>query len=264
MGLTVEDLIQVEDYAAKLRHGSESFDEKLCASSDNENEIIGSRSLNPQSGLPRRPSLTNKQLDKLTFELERLHHESKENRDLIRRTEADLSKTKDENRALESVIREISLTLIKTRSSSPDDMSFSSISKLIKLLESKEKRLRAADIKDAMATEDIVEMNSVLREELTQVRSLLEESTSTSDNLQRELEAARKEATKYKEKAEMPRKRLLHLPADLALGTVHDYSALVEQLIECLLDLETKDKVIMDNRKALQDYHVLSPILSSI
>jgi hypothetical protein len=255
MGLNVQDLIQVEDYAAKLRHGI-----NVSATESSSEEERGVKSKDSRSYAPRRPSVTNKQLEKLSFELERLHHESQEGRDLLRETEGNLTKTRDENRALESVIREISLTLIKTRAESSFDtsasLSFPSIEKLVKILEIKEKRMRASDMKDAMATEDIIEMNTVLREELCQVRALLDSASQESYNITCELKVTRQEMVKYKEKAEMPRKRVMHLPADLALGTVHDYSALVEQLVECLLDLETKDKVILENRKSLEEYHV--------
>jgi hypothetical protein len=256
MGLNVEDLIQVEDYAAKLRHGLKPTTTDSSSSDEGKSKNATSRS---QLAAPRRPSISNKQLEKLSFELERLHHESQECRDMLRDAEGSLTKTRDENRALESVIREISLTLIKTRAEtggSSNSLSFPSIEKLVKFLEVKEKRMRASDMKDAMANEDIIEMNIVLRDELCQVRSLIDSSNQEVDNMKRELRNTQAETAKYKEKAEIPRKRVMHLPADLALGTVHDYSALVEQLVECLLDLETKDKVILENRKALEEYHV--------
>lgn len=61
---------------------------------------------------------------------------------------------------------------------------------------------------------------------------------------------------RWKERAEIPKKRVLHLPTELAYGTVHDFSSLVEQLVECLLDLQIKDKELMECRRSLENYHV--------
>ena len=95
---------------------------------------------------------------------------------------------KDENRALESGIREISLTLIKTRGTNSSEKSenvsevkreshhvliilitpslfksvtFPVVHKLINILEKKSKRERARDIGRLRASDDIIEMNLV-------------------------------------------------------------------------------------------------------
>ena len=243
LGLKVEDLIAVEDYATKLRHG-----------------LVDSADELDQKNL-KRPVINNEQLEKLTFELERIHHEAHESREGLRKAENDLSRIQDENRALESVIREISLTLIRTRGQteiSQSERAFPSILKLVKMLESKEKKTRAMDLKGASAAEDVLEMNLALRDELSEARAGLERAERDLYLQKSELEKSILDCAKYKEKSEQPRKRLLFLPADLALGTVYDYSALVEQLIECLLDLQVKDKELAENKKSLDQYHVIS------
>ncbi|KAJ3218623.1 hypothetical protein HK099_004994 [Clydaea vesicula] len=271
MGLTVDDLIAVEDYANKLRMGADtsndSLDEKTRGLKIKKKNGDGTEEKSRGLGNISRPNLSNNQLDKFLLELERTHVEGEEYREAISTLQTDLEKYKDENRALESVIREISLTLIKTRSTAPEqkgqpqsEVAFPIVQKLMKILENKEKRIRAMDMgKDA--SEDILEMNIQLREELSDVRALLDQSSHSLYLKNCEFEKLQADFSKLKEKSDLPRKRLLNLPADLVLGTVHDYSALVEQLIECLSDSQTKDKEILETKKSLEQYHEKYSIL---
>ena len=89
-----------------------------------------------------------------------------------------------------------------------------------------------------------------------ETRLQLDKTSQELYKLKFDYEKTLEDRSRWKERAEAPKKRLLYLPPELALGTVHDYSALVEQLIECLLDLQAKDKEIVENRKSLEKFHV--------
>lgn len=76
MGLSAEDLIAVEDYAAKLRHAS--IDDANGSFSVAVDDI-------KERGL--RPHIKNEQLEKLTNEIERLHFENSEARSALKEHE---------------------------------------------------------------------------------------------------------------------------------------------------------------------------------
>ncbi len=91
---------------------------------------------------------------------------------------------------------------------------------------------------------------------MTESKTKLTKLTQDVDAAEKNLEKMTQERNRWKERAEIPKKRVLHLPAELAYGTVHDFSSLVEQLVECLLDLQVKDKQLMECKRSLENYHV--------
>ncbi|KAI9366012.1 hypothetical protein DFJ73DRAFT_955828 [Zopfochytrium polystomum] len=243
MGLPVEDLVAVEEYAAKLRIG-----EALQADRD---ARLG------------RPVISNAQLEKLAIELERVHVEAAEAREKIERTEAEHRRLQDENRALEAVIKELSATLIKTRgttakgdSSGQDPPSFPVITKLLRAMERKRQNDVSRDISTNENVEDnLLEVNQSLREELASANSRLEELEAEIELTHIQAEKSRKDAEALRLRAAKARGKVLELPAELLLGSVHDYSAVVEQLVECLLELQVKDKELKESREALEKFN---------
>ncbi|KAJ3333648.1 hypothetical protein HDU76_005628 [Blyttiomyces sp. JEL0837] len=232
MGLNVEDLTAVEEYAARLRGGDSGAAQTA------------------QGGLrPQRPVLNNAQLEKLTIELERVHVEAAEARERVEKLEADSRRLMDENRALEAVIKEVSVTLIKTRgvgggpaaagdgvaiprglSPNPGDtapdIKFPVIEKFLKVLEKKKHQDLSRDISGNETVEEhIVEVNQTLREELAAMKIRVQELEAERDIAQRLAESSKKESEAMRLRAAKARGRVLELPAELLLGSVHDYSA---------------------------------------
>ncbi|KAJ3415066.1 hypothetical protein HDV05_005592 [Chytridiales sp. JEL 0842] len=269
MGLSVEDLIAVEDYATRLRGGDKSSPGSVI-------------------GRAQRPVINNEQLQKLTIELERVHIESGEAREKLEKTEAQLRRLQDENRALEAVIKEVSTTLIKTRginggpSAAGDGVSvpqnepgtrdvkpqpvitFPIIEKLLNVLDRKRHFELSRDISGNETVEDhLLQVNQTLREELAAMTVRVRDLETERDSVKHMLESSEKDAKALRLKAAKARGKVLELPAELLLGSVHDYSSVVEQLAECLLELQTKGKELKEARADLEKFqHFYSMLVS--
>ncbi|KAI8621520.1 hypothetical protein BC830DRAFT_180184 [Chytriomyces sp. MP71] len=252
MGLGVEELTAVEEYAAKLR--------------GNDDSPVDIRFAKTQ-----RPVLNNSQLEKLTIELERVHVEASEARERYDNAEKDLRRIQAENRALEAVVKEVSVTLIKTRSGSPtkveesknsqsgqpNQIRFPVIEKLLKALEKKRNKDLSNDLYGNEIVEDqIVQVNQNLREELLQMRIRMEDLERLAEDSKKLAESSQKNAEALRMRAMKARGKVLELPSELLLGSVHDYSAVVEQLVECLMELQVKDKELRECRVALENFEL--------
>ncbi|KAJ1568507.1 hypothetical protein HK405_001162, partial [Cladochytrium tenue] len=241
MGLDVQDLTAVENYAAKLRSGDKPTSEK---------------------GIANRPTLNNEQLEKLAIELERVHVEAAEAREKIDRLEEERRKVGDENRALEAVVKELSTALIALRGKdgdSADDSSRPSFPVIRKMLGMLEKK-RISEVKRDMASNEsvedhLLEVNRSMRDELISTRRRLEEAEAELEETHKEAERSKKDNEVLRLRAAKARGKVLELPAELLLGSVHDYSAVVEQLVECLLELQVKDRELKDCRVALERFN---------
>ncbi|KAJ3236898.1 hypothetical protein HDU78_004338 [Chytriomyces hyalinus] len=254
MGLGVEELTAVEEYAAKLRGSDDTpFDIRSAKSS--------------------RPVLNNAQLEKLTIELERIHVEAAEARERCEIAERDMRRVQAENRALEAVVKEVSVTLIKTRgtSGSPSksattqkpgtakdassQIRFPVIEKLLLALDKKKHKDLSSDLYGNESVEDhIVQVNQTLREELLAMRVQMEELERQVESSKQLAETSQKSAEALRMRAMKARGKVLELPTELLLGSVHDYSSVVEQLVECLMELQVKDKELRECRKSLEKF----------
>ncbi|KAJ3239734.1 hypothetical protein HDU81_005450 [Chytriomyces hyalinus] len=253
MGLGVEELTAVEEYAAKLRGSDDTpFDIRSAKSS--------------------RPVLNNAQLEKLTIELERIHVEAAEARERCEIAERDMRRVQAENRALEAVVKEVSVTLIKTRgtggSSSKSattqkpgtakdasSIRFPVIEKLLLALEKKKHKDLTSDLYGNESVEDhIMQVNQTLREELLAMRVQMEELERQVESSKQLAETSQKSAEALRMRAMKARGKVLELPTELLLGSVHDYSSVVEQLVECLMELQVKDKELRECRKSLEKF----------
>ena len=76
------------------------------------------------------------------------------------------------------------------------------------------------------------------------------------EKIQLELEKLTSDRNSWQKIAESPSRRLFQLPPELTLGTLDGYSSLVDQLVECMMDLKLKEREIMVNRNALQQFRV--------
>ncbi|KAI9202124.1 uncharacterized protein BJ171DRAFT_515759 [Polychytrium aggregatum] len=245
LGLRAEDLEAVEEYAMNLRHGTGAA---------------------PAEGkAPIRPVINNEQLEKLAIELERVHVEAYEARQQITSMEDEVARLSRENRSLEDAVKEISETLVKTRNGTRinghtgadvgSNIEFPLVQNLIYLLEKKIRRELGHGLETLdEASDSIVDMNRTLREELYSTRANLSDVRTKLQQRESDLEQATLDLSYWKERAQCPRQRVLDLPAELGLGTIHDYSAVVEQLIECLLDLKTKDRELDEARQDIAKF----------
>ncbi|KAJ3076959.1 hypothetical protein HDU98_010253 [Podochytrium sp. JEL0797] len=248
MGLGVEELTAVEEYAAKLRGSDES-------------------PMDVRSAKSARPLLNNVQLEKLTVELERIHVEAAEAREKSDATEKELRRLQAENRALESVVKEVSVTLIKTRGATPapanyadnertaDTVRFPVIEKLLTILEKKRHKDLSNDLYGNETVEDhIIQVNQSLREELLAVNIRIRELEDQVTSSQKMVENSQRNAETQRLRAMKSRGKALELPTELLLGSVHDYSSVVEQLVECLMELQVKDKELRSVRGSLEKF----------
>ncbi|KAJ3018475.1 UNVERIFIED_CONTAM: hypothetical protein HDU68_011137 [Siphonaria sp. JEL0065] len=251
MGLGVEELTAVEEYAAKLRGKDESSPSDV------------------RSAKTQRPVLNNAQLEKLTIELERVHVEAAEAREKCDATERDLRKVQAENRALDAVVKEVSVTLIKTRGRSgtpapPESkdgatnnlgLKFPVIEKLLHTLEKKRHKDLSNDLYGNDSVEDhVIQVNQSLREELMAMSIRIEDLESQVATSQKLAENSQRNAEALRMRAMKARGKVLELPTELLLGSVHDYSSVVEQLVECLMELQVKDKELRTVRSSLEKF----------
>ncbi|KAJ3083752.1 hypothetical protein HK102_000920, partial [Quaeritorhiza haematococci] len=262
LGLSAEDLLAVEDYVAKLREG-------------HDHQETVSRAV--------RPVLNNDQLEKLTIELERVHVEVEECRKKIELLEVKKQEAASENQALKAAVKEISHTLLAIRKDADgqttlraDESSFPIVGKLVRLLESKENRDKMRGLEGAPAAEDFLKINELLREELRQTKEALVKKSAEKEVMEEKLDVLEQSCQTMKEKlgtaaeslaeavatAGTKTKKQQHLlnllenlPKDLTSGTILDYGAVTEYLLECMFDLHEKDEELEESQKALEWYH---------
>jgi hypothetical protein len=162
-------------------------------------------------------------------------------------------------------VKELSTTMISTRAGSNmedagaggEKTVFPVITKMLKMLEKKKQKDLARNLSGNENVEDhLLEVNQVLREELATARSRLDELETEIQASHKLAASSQKDAESLRLRAAKARGKVLELPAELLLGSVHDYSAVVEQLIECLLELQVKDKELKECRSSLDRFNV--------
>jgi chromosome segregation ATPase len=113
------------------------------------------------------------------------------------------------------------------------------------------------DISGNETVEDhLLQVNQTLREEIAALSIRIRELEGERDAIQENLESSQKDAKALRLKAAKARGKVLELPAELLLGSVHDYSSVVEQLAECLLELQVRSKELKEARSALERFQV--------
>jgi hypothetical protein len=95
-----------------------------------------------------------------------------------------------------------------------------------------------------------------LREQLEDERVRFDDLQEAYDKLSTQSEIVVHERDEWKRKSEAPSRRIFKLPPELALASVNGYASLVDQLVECLMDLKIKEKEIDANRQAIQKFKV--------
>lgn len=236
LGLTAEDLVAVEQYAAKLRYG------------------IDAQSESTSGGRFKKPDLQGKELEKLVLELERTHLEASDARDQVKAQDVEIRTLKETMRQLEDVIKEISGSMSTGKAGQSDN----AMTKLVKMLEKKGSISASTSHQTTELTKDvennIMAINTTLRTQLQSERAKFNELNSAYKTLQDTFEKTTLERDTWKKTSESPSRRVLTLPPELALATVSGYSSLVDQLVECLMDLKVKERELSLNRDALVKY----------
>ncbi|KAJ3204190.1 hypothetical protein HDU67_009732 [Dinochytrium kinnereticum] len=255
MGLNAEELIAVEEYASRLRSGQKT-----------ESPLGGS--------LDGRPVVINGQLEKLVIELERLHVDSEESRTKISELQSQLSDAKSKNRALEAVIREVSTTFVKTRSGKKDEpeilerslnpsqpsetKGLELIEKLVTALESKSFNEVTRDLEgDEEIEESVLQTNTILRDEIIMLKAKLDLMTKDRDSEREKATSLNEEVHGLRMKSKNGRSEILNLPPELLVGSTHDYGGIVEQLMDCLRELQVKNEELKECREALEKFETI-------
>ncbi|KAJ3055080.1 hypothetical protein HK097_011570 [Rhizophlyctis rosea] len=238
LGLTAAQLAEMEDYAEFLR--SRSSAKRVPGGSPTE-------------------SIGNSQLTKLALELERAQVNAEESRLLASGAQSQMEKITKENAALEAAIKEVSATLVRLMenggtSGKTMPISLPMVEKLIELIEEQRKMEQGEQLQKSGVTKDIIGLTQVLRKELQEVRQISDALGQKLQDKQQEVEGLKHEREQWKERALVPRQRILNLPAELSLGNMQDYSALVEQLVESLLDQQRLNGELAESKKQLCEY----------
>jgi hypothetical protein len=116
---------------------------------------------------------------------------------------------------------------------------------------SKEMKTTLIDVNQSLTKQYLSEkdLNSKLKKDLQTISSHLDEVSKDRDF--------------WKEKAESPSRRIYKLPPELAIGSLHGYSSLVDQLIECMMDIKIKEKEIQNNRSSLERFRDAYSVLAA-
>ena len=145
-------------------------------------------------------------------------------------------------------MKEVSVTLIQTRgmngSPMPQEKSktgdsnaspakFPVIEKLLKILEKKRHKDLSNDLYgNENVEEHIIQVNQTLREELLAMNIRIKDLESQVESTQKLAENSQRSAEALRLRAMRARGKVLELPTELLLGSVHDYSSVFEQLVE--------------------------------
>jgi hypothetical protein len=237
LGLTADDLVAVEQYAAKLRYGTED------------------ESANHHPATFKKPTLQGKELEKLVLELERTHLEASDARDQVKAQDAEIQTLKETMRQLENVIKEISGSM--TSSATGAGPSTDVMAKFVKMLEKKGSIIDVSKRHTELNKDvenNVMTINTALRSQLQDERARFDKLNHSHLSLLASFEKTKLERDTWKKTSETPSRRLLTLPPELALATVSGYSSLVDQLVECLMDLKVKEREIRLSRDALLKY----------
>ncbi|KNC97427.1 uncharacterized protein SPPG_09464 [Spizellomyces punctatus DAOM BR117] len=239
LGMTAEDMADVDDYAEKLRI--------------KRGEVTSGHA-------PTATVIHSDQLEKLAVELERAQVDGSEARQQVKKLEDDMRRLQNDNANLEAAVKEVSRTLIQLQHSNQDNSTESLLSelnavhKLVDILEKKQRIEKTRDLLELDAGKDVLKVNQALRDDLQSARDKIRLAQTELENLRAEIRQIREDRDHWKLEAQNPRKRAVTLPTELSMGSAEDYRALVEQLVECILELQTKDAALEQSKAALENY----------
>ncbi|TPX68705.1 hypothetical protein SpCBS45565_g02947 [Spizellomyces sp. 'palustris'] len=236
LGMTAEDMADVDDYAEKLRikRGEVTSGYAVAAT------VIHSD-----------------QLEKLAVELERAQVDGSEARQQVKKLEEDMRRLQNDNANLEAAVKEVSRTLIQLQSNNEDSSTESLLSeldavhKLVDILEKKQRIEKTRDLLQLDAGKDVLK---ALRDDLQGARDKIRLVQTELENLRAEIRLIREDRDHWKLEAQNPRKCAVTLPTELSIGSAEDYRALVEQLAECITELQRKDVALEQSKAALENY----------
>ena len=114
-----------------------------------------------------------------------------------------------------------------------------------------------SSLANAALESNLLEINKTLRDQIQQEHERFTELRENYERLENENEQLLKEQKILVEKSDAPSRRILKLPAELALSSIHGYSSLVDQLVECMMDLKEKEKEIQQNKVSLESSKVV-------
>ncbi|KAJ3157599.1 hypothetical protein HDU86_003251 [Geranomyces michiganensis] len=247
LGMTVNDLAKVEDFAERLRLKN------------------GSRPFRKRSGTHdsyTAPTVDTKQLEKLVVELERAQVDAAEARSEAKRLQNDKCR-------LEAAIKEVSLTLVQMRDNYGDRLrdgssfQFPAVQKLLSLMDKNHKLSKEGNLNGLDAGKHILLVNKMLRDEVKSAKAATENAISELAAHREQLEQMQADRDKWKRIVENPPARAtVDFPASLAMVNQADYAALLEKLADCLEQSRAKDTAIQAGREALKKYQGLYSMLA--
>ncbi len=113
------------------------------------------------------------------------------------------------------------------------------------------------DTKNSELENHFMNVNKALREQIEEDQQRFDELQEAYEKVLENVDDLTKERDALKLKSVSPSRRIFNLPPDLALASVNSYASLVDQLVECLMDLKVKEKEITSNHQALSRFKVI-------
>src|SRR5690349_13511119 len=98
---------------------------------------------------------------------------------------------------------------------------------------------------------NLIVLGQALREDVQSARIKIHKARAELETLQAEFGRIKSERDRWREEAETPRNRSITVPSDLSMGSPEDYRAMVEQLVDCLAELQRKDVALQKSADAL-------------
>ena len=255
LGLTSDDLAAVEDFADRLRKGE--------------------KDATPKNQLPLKPALGDGVLDRITTDLERVHHELRITREERYTVETRMQLLLEENSSLKQALQEVSQSFLDsatvmdtkgaTDTNQRKDSPLLHVSNLVNLLSNKQISAPPApgtvsDITQPLR-ENFTQVNAIMRRELNVMKEKLASASGSlrkKDETIRQLEtsiAHQQEIVAHKEK-ELLALQNFNLADASVVGTtsanLENGAAFLDQLVECLHDCSTKDAELTSIRELLE------------
>ncbi|KAI8813314.1 hypothetical protein BJ742DRAFT_789891 [Cladochytrium replicatum] len=247
LGLTNGELLAVEEYAERIK------------GKQNIANISTANILHLEQN-----ATSNAQLDNLAVELERAHLNTEEAQEKSTRLEKRLKKAQNSIKSLEAVIKELSSSLVsieKSHSSLDDDSEtlcqFSAVKELLAAFQQRDQKEMQRGLEgNSNLREDLIHINKCLRENIHNLESQNGRVASELQEAQSklvELAAERENLAERALRAErlISSRRVLQLQDNLSISTLPDYSSVVEQLIQCLLEIKEKSEQLYNSEGLL-------------
>ncbi|KAJ3000585.1 hypothetical protein HDV02_004880 [Globomyces sp. JEL0801] len=240
LGLDAQDLLAVEDYVEKLRTGSKE---------------------NPINYSSSKPTFNIENLDKIVGQLEKSYIELAETRERLDLREKEIKEVQNECETFRAAMVKISGMMMESQDE--NNLTFCNnveIQTLLTLLTSKTVRhvdgVQTALDKVQNAT------NESLRKQLEKAKheiTLLKEKINENEHTQKQnifnnatLEADLKNAKEYI--IQLEAKKLLKTPSETMIGDAVGFGNVVDQLIDCLIELDQTKENLLKANGLIDDY----------